>query len=60
MNLFSYLQEVRSEMTKVVWPTRKQVFELTVLVIAISIIVGVYVGGLDFLFTNTLNKILGR
>lgn len=60
MNLFSYLQEVRSEMGKVVWPTKKQVVELTVLVIAISIIVGVYVGGLDFVFTNVLNKILGR
>lgn len=60
MNILSYLQEVRSEMGKVVWPTRKQVVELTVLVIAISIIVGVYVGGLDFVFTNVLNKILGR
>lgn len=60
MNIFSYLGEVRSEMTKVVWPTRKQVVELTVLVIAISIIVGVYVGSLDFVFTNVLNKILGR
>ena len=47
-------------MAKVVWPTRKQVVELTVLVIAISIIVGVYVGSLDFVFTNVLNKILGR
>lgn len=60
MNLLSYLGEVKAEMVKVVWPTRKQVVELTVLVIAISIIVGVYVGGLDFVFTNVLNKILGR
>lgn len=60
MNLFSYLQEVKSEITRVVWPTRKQVIEATVLVIVISIIIGVYVGGLDFVFTNVLNKILGR
>lgn len=60
MNLFSYLQEVKSEMSRVTWPNRKQVLDLTALVIAISIIVGVYVGGLDFVFTNVLNKILGR
>lgn len=60
MNILSYLGEVKAEMVKVVWPTRKQVVELTILVIFISIIVGVYVGGLDFVFTNVLNKILGR
>lgn len=60
MNLFSYLQEVKSEISRVVWPTRKQVIEATVLVIVLSVIVGVYVGGLDFVFTNVLNKILGR
>lgn len=60
MNLISYLQEVKSEMSRVTWPNRKQVLDLTVLVIAISIIVGVYVGGLDFVFTNVLNKVLGR
>lgn len=60
MNLLSYLDEVKSEMARVVWPTRKQVVELTILVIFISIIVGIYVGGLDFVFTNVLNKILGR
>lgn len=60
MNILSYLGEVKAEMTKVVWPTRKQVVELTILVIFISIIVGIYVGSLDFVFTNVLNKILGR
>jgi preprotein translocase subunit SecE len=60
MNLISYLQEVKSEMSRVTWPTKKQVIELTILVITVSAVVGLYVGSLDFIFTNALNKILGR
>lgn len=60
MNPLSFIKEVKQELSKVVWPTRRQAIELTVLVVAISIAVGVYVGGLDFIFTSLVNKILGR
>lgn len=46
------------ELDKVVWPTKRQALELTVLVVVISVIVGVYVGGLDFLFTSTMNALV--
>ena len=58
MNPITFLKEVRSELGKVVWPDREQAIQLTILVIAISIIVGVYVGGLDFIFTSAMNQIL--
>lgn len=47
-----FIQEVLAELKKVTWPTRQETVKLTGLVIVISALVGVYVGGLDFLFTN--------
>lgn len=55
-----YLKEVRLELSKVVWPKKEQVIRLTLTVIIISVIVGVYVGLLDFSFTKLLELILER
>jgi preprotein translocase subunit SecE len=45
-----YLDEVNSELRKVSWPTREQVRNLTVLVFAISFVVGLYITVLDVVF----------
>ena len=45
-----YFDEVWSELRKVSWPTREQVRNLTVLVFAISFVVGVYITVLDSRF----------
>ena len=58
MQVFLFLREVRSELEKIVWPTRKETTRLTSLVILLSLIVGIYVGGLDFLFTSIVNSFL--
>lgn len=58
MDPVSFLREVKAELDKVVWPGRKQVIELTVLVIIISLIIGAYVGALDLAFTSIVNTIL--
>ncbi|OGY09323.1 MAG: preprotein translocase subunit SecE [Candidatus Blackburnbacteria bacterium RIFCSPHIGHO2_01_FULL_43_15b] len=58
MNPITFLTEVITELKKVVWPSRNQTIQATVLVIAISLIVGLYVGGLDYIFTTALNKLL--
>lgn len=55
-----FLKEVRDELRLVYWPTREQVVRLTVIVIAVSIAVGLFVGGLDFILTSTLDKFLRR
>lgn len=54
----SFLSETRSELKKVTWPTRQEVIRLTGVVIAVSVIVGVFIGGLDFVFTELLQFIL--
>lgn len=60
MNPITYLKEVRSEMTKVVWPKRMDVVKLTTTVIILSAIVGLYLGGLDLAFAKGLELILKR
>lgn len=42
-----FFQEVLAELKKVTWPTREETIKLTSVVIAISIIVGIFIGGLD-------------
>ncbi len=55
-----YLSEVRSELSKVIWPKKGEVIKLTVLVILISAIIGGYVGGLDLAFTKLLTVVLTK
>jgi preprotein translocase SecE subunit len=52
-----YLNEVWSELRKVSWPTLLQVRNLTVLVFAISFVVGLYITGLDQVFRGVISLI---
>ncbi len=58
MNVLTYLKEVRVELTKVSWPTREEAIKLTMVILISSLAVGLYVGGLDVLFTNLLGLFL--
>jgi preprotein translocase subunit SecE len=49
-----YFDEVWSELRKVSWPTRLQVRNLTVLVFAISLVVGIYITVLDAVFQRAV------
>ena len=52
-----YFDEVWSELRKVSWPTREQVRNLTVLVFAISLVIGVYITILDSVFRFVIDQI---
>ena len=52
-----YFTEVWSELKKVSWPTREQVRNLTVLVFAISFVVGLYITVLDQIFQGLLGLV---
>ena len=54
----AFLKETREELKKVVWPTRDQVIRSTIIVILLSLIVGVFLGGLDFVFTKLIEIIV--
>jgi preprotein translocase subunit SecE len=54
-----YFDEVWSELRKVSWPTRVQVRNLTVLVFAISLVVGIYITILDTFFQGVIALLVG-
>lgn len=56
-NPLVFLRQVRDELSKVTWPTQQEATRLTILVIVVSIAVGLYVGGLDLLFTKILASV---
>ncbi len=49
-----FLSEVRNEMGRVTWPSQKEVYATTVVVILFSIAVGVYLWGVDMILTKLL------
>ncbi|MBE7012492.1 MAG: preprotein translocase subunit SecE [Ruminococcaceae bacterium] len=45
-----YFRESKSEMKKVIWPSRKQVVNNTAVVIAAVVIIGIFIWVLDAVF----------
>lgn len=54
----TFLKEVKLEVKKVDWPTRKETIKYTIIVLSVSVGVAVFLGGVDFLFKQFLNKII--
>jgi preprotein translocase subunit SecE len=47
-------REVRSEMKKVVWPTREETIRLTAVVVALSVVISMILFAADALFATLL------
>lgn len=60
LNPVKFLSEVKTELLKVTWPTKDEVARLTTVVIIISVIVGAFLGVLDFIFTKIIELVLRR
>lgn len=58
MSLIQYFKDVRGEMRHVSWPTKRQGIIYTALVIAISLVVALYLGALDFIFSRALEFLI--
>lgn len=56
--LFEYVAETKEEMKHVTWPSRKQTFTYTALVIVISIVVALFLGVFDSLFTKIISAFI--
>ena len=54
----TYLKEVRNEMKHVSWPTRKQALVFTLITIVIAVLTAVYLGALDFVFTEIISGVV--
>jgi len=58
-NPFQFLQQVRAEVSKVVWPTRREVLLTTVMVFAMATLTAIFFFFVDLLIRTGLTGILG-
>ncbi len=59
--LFTYIGEIINELRKVVWLTKREAAYLTVLVLIVTICAGIFLGALDYGFTELVDKVfMGR
>lgn len=52
-----YLAEVRTELTRVTWPSRKEVWATTLVVILTSIFFGLYLFLIDIALSSSVKRI---
>ena len=57
-NPIQYVQQVRAEVAKVVWPTRREVFLTTIMVFVLSAITAVFFALVDILIRGGLQGVL--
>jgi len=54
--LINFIKEAKAELLKVNWPTKKQTINYTLIILGISLAVAIFLGGLDYLFSEILKK----
>ena len=52
--IINFLKEVAVEFKNITWPKKDTLIQLTIVVISISIIISLILGGFDYLFTNSI------
>lgn len=57
--ILRFLKEVRTEFDNISWPKKDSLFQLTFVVISISLIISLILGGFDYLFTQSFS-LLGQ
>jgi preprotein translocase subunit SecE len=58
--LKTFLTEVRSELRRVTWPPKTEVYPTTIVVIVTTIIFGVLLYGVDMIFSRGLAALLSQ
>ena len=58
-SLVQFLREARQELANVTWPTRREVTAYSIVVIATVLVLGLFVFGLDVLFTTVIARLFG-
>jgi len=53
-----YLSQIRVELQKVKWPSHQQAVKLTLIIVFVSLVVGLYISGLDVIFTKLIQSII--
>jgi preprotein translocase subunit SecE len=58
--IINYFLEVKSELAKVVWPSRQTTVRYTLIVIAFALVVAIILGSTDYGLTQFISKIVNR
>lgn len=58
-NPIQFIQQVRSEVSKVVWPTRREVLLTTIMVFIMSAITAIFFSLVDLSIRSALQAVLG-
>ncbi len=56
MSFIDYLRDTRGELRHVSWPTKQQTLNYTIIVLAIAIGTGLFLGLLDFVLKEALTR----
>ena len=56
--LANYIKSSIEEMKKVTWPTKKETYNYTLLVIGVSLGVAIFLGALDYIFSWLLELVI--
>ena len=56
---FEFIQQVRTEVAKVTWPTRRETIITTAMVLAMSIVVALFFLAADWVLSTLVTFILG-
>lgn len=54
-----FFRQMVAELRKVIWPTRKELINYTWIVLVFVVIMGAYIGVLDFIFTKGVLFVFG-
>lgn len=56
----TYIQGSIAELKKVIWPTRRQAITLAIVVVVVSIVIGLYLSGLDAILRAGLQALIKK
>ncbi|MEG3594030.1 MAG: preprotein translocase subunit SecE [Chloroflexota bacterium] len=57
---FRVFGEVYSELRRVTWPTREETTRLTIMVVAVSAVIGIFLGLVDMGFSRLVGVFIGN
>lgn len=53
-----FLRDVKIELARVSWPTRKQTVKYTLTVVLMSLVISGFLAGWDWIFSLLLNRVI--
>ncbi len=58
VNVWQFLQDVHHELERVVWPSHEDTWSFTIIVLITIVIVGTWVGALDWIFARIMGMLM--